>query len=127
MTGWNLPPGCNVSDIPGNRPEDEAAEALWDTIADILTLGGVDCNTEAAVMMIDKLTKLVGDTYGEGYQTGGADAEMAQQREYKDEKQELVDAEIVVPCVDGTENHKFVISDENENVCYCERCGCVEY
>ncbi len=28
MTGWNLPPGCNVSDIPGNRPEDEK----WDTI-----------------------------------------------------------------------------------------------
>jgi hypothetical protein len=23
MTGWNLPPGCNVSDIPGNRPIDE--------------------------------------------------------------------------------------------------------
>lgn len=23
MTGWNMPPGCNVSDIPGNRPGDE--------------------------------------------------------------------------------------------------------
>lgn len=23
MTGWNLPPGCEVSDIPGNRPYDE--------------------------------------------------------------------------------------------------------
>lgn len=23
MTGWNLPPGCNVNDIPGNRPEDQ--------------------------------------------------------------------------------------------------------
>lgn len=22
MTGYNLPPGCNESDIPGNRPED---------------------------------------------------------------------------------------------------------
>jgi hypothetical protein len=22
MTGFNLPPGCSVSDIPGNRPED---------------------------------------------------------------------------------------------------------
>lgn len=21
MTGWNLPPGCNVSDLPGNGPE----------------------------------------------------------------------------------------------------------
>jgi hypothetical protein len=79
MTGWNLPPGCNVRDIPGNRPEDEAAEALWDTIADILTEGGVDCCTEAAVMMIDRIAKLVGDAYGEGYQTGSAEAEMARQ------------------------------------------------
>lgn len=23
--------------------------------------------------------------------------------------------------------HKFVISDEDENYCYCERCGCIEY
>ena len=22
MTGWNMPPGVNESDIPGNRPED---------------------------------------------------------------------------------------------------------
>lgn len=32
MTGYNLPPGCNVSDIPGHRPEDmiwiEGAEAF---------------------------------------------------------------------------------------------------
>lgn len=26
MTGWNLPPGCNVSDIPGNRKID----FLWE-------------------------------------------------------------------------------------------------
>lgn len=26
MTGFNLPPGCKVSDLPGNRPEDEAFE-----------------------------------------------------------------------------------------------------
>jgi hypothetical protein len=28
--GWDLPPGVNVSDIPGNRPEDE----VWDNILD---------------------------------------------------------------------------------------------
>lgn len=27
-SGFNLPPGCRVSDIPGNRPEDEAWEAI---------------------------------------------------------------------------------------------------
>ena len=26
--GWDLPPGCSVSDIPGNRPED----AEWESI-----------------------------------------------------------------------------------------------
>lgn len=26
--GWDLPPGCSVSDIPGNRPED----AEWERI-----------------------------------------------------------------------------------------------
>jgi hypothetical protein len=28
--GWDLPPGCNVSDIPGNRPEDEAWYVMID-------------------------------------------------------------------------------------------------
>jgi len=34
MTGWNLPPGCNVSDIPGNRPEDLAFEIFWENYID---------------------------------------------------------------------------------------------
>ena len=29
MTGFNLPPGCEVSDLPGNRPEDEAWDDLF--------------------------------------------------------------------------------------------------
>lgn len=28
--GWDLPPGCRVSDIPGNRPEDERWEAIYE-------------------------------------------------------------------------------------------------
>ena len=35
--------------------------------------------------------------------------------------------EVEVPCIDGTENHQWVISDDDENVCYCCRCGCCEY
>lgn len=30
MMGWNLPPGCEVSDLPGNRPEDEDWDHYWD-------------------------------------------------------------------------------------------------
>ena len=29
-TGWNLPPGCNVSDLPGERPEDVAWCHYWE-------------------------------------------------------------------------------------------------
>lgn len=28
MTGWNLPPGCEDWNIPGNRPEDIEAEKV---------------------------------------------------------------------------------------------------
>lgn len=43
MGGYNLPPGCSVSDIPGNRPEDEAWEKLWDWLMTTdLTAGEVE-------------------------------------------------------------------------------------
>jgi fructose-1,6-bisphosphatase len=111
--------------------EDDRAEALYDTIADILTEHGVSCDTEAAEKIIEAVAKLCGDSYGEGYQTGVADAAIAHEHEMEEAiagKADVeVDAEIVIPCMDGTENHKFVVSEENENVCYCERCGCIEY
>ena len=31
-----------------------------------------------------------------------------------------------VPCTDPA-GHVWAVSDENENYCYCEKCGCVEY
>ena len=39
MTGWNMPPGCNVSDIPGNSCEElawvQASEELDEALAKI--------------------------------------------------------------------------------------------
>jgi len=32
--GWDLPPGVRASDIPGNRPEDEAWENIYDKFWD---------------------------------------------------------------------------------------------
>jgi hypothetical protein len=29
MTGFNMPPGVNPSDIPGNRPEDLEEDKFW--------------------------------------------------------------------------------------------------
>ena len=40
---------------------------------------------------------------------------------------DFYDDEVQVPCVDNTENHIWVVSDEDENICYCERCGTLEY
>lgn len=33
MTGYNLPPGCSVTDIPGNRPQDVAWIRILESIA----------------------------------------------------------------------------------------------
>jgi hypothetical protein len=120
--------------------EDARMEALYDIIADILILNGVYSDTEAVGKIIEAVAKLCGDSYSEGYQTGVADANAVlgltlRMAEHEHKMEEAiaekadveVDAEIVVPCMDGTENHKFVVSDENENICYCERCGCIEY
>ena len=35
MTGFNLPPGCEVHHIPGNRPEDLAEEAWWEKLGEL--------------------------------------------------------------------------------------------
>lgn len=43
-------------------------------------------------------------------------------QEYKDTCEENGD----IPCVDQA-GHKWVVSDEDDNVCYCEKCGCSEY
>lgn len=31
-----------------------------------------------------------------------------------------------IPCVDA-DGHIWVVNDEDENICYCEKCGCYEY
>lgn len=31
-----------------------------------------------------------------------------------------------VPCLDPS-GHEWTVSDEDENVCYCSKCGCGEY
>lgn len=39
MSGFNLPPGCSASDIPGNRPEDGAEETLAEAMAEAWSYG----------------------------------------------------------------------------------------
>jgi len=75
MTLSNLPPGCRESDIPGNRPEDIAAEALCDKIAEIIDPFGL--GIEQAGMIVDAVFQLCSDVYGEAYAKGQDDARLA--------------------------------------------------
>jgi hypothetical protein len=68
-----------VLDIPRNRPEDEAAEALCDRIID--TLGKVsvfdDLMPEQQELLCDAVYKLCGEAYHDGYLEGRADENRA--------------------------------------------------
>jgi len=72
MSGYNLPPECSVSDIPGNRPEDFAEEALFEAIDNALNpmhevgRSSYDVTVEAIRELIDK-------AYEDGYNAGRRD------------------------------------------------------
>ena len=76
MPGFNLPPGCSVRDIPGNRPEDDEAEAMFDAVSDILGVPGE--NDE----VVEKLVTLVTTAQREGFAQGQASA--AEAYEYRE-------------------------------------------
>jgi hypothetical protein len=74
MTGWNMPPGCNVSDIPGNRPEDQAEEAFYEWVFDVIGGRMSEGDTDK---LAEVLFKKMGDAYKQGYDAGKNDTEMA--------------------------------------------------
>jgi len=94
VTGFNMPPGCSVSDIPGNRPEDLAAEAAADAVYNFigrcLLTGFKDGNPVTLPLEIDeefveKLAEWVDEmtckAYGDGYAQAQSDAAEAQRLE----------------------------------------------
>ncbi len=82
MTGWNLPPGCNVSGLPGNRKEDQEAEAFWDTFYEMEENARAahpekgDAYVEA---MVEWVWDMIGKAYGDGYQQAVADTAEAKE------------------------------------------------
>lgn len=76
----DMPPGVNVNDIPGNRPEDEAEERFWDALLTNLQYEGFD--TAELDALIDRrivrraiqVAQLYG--YGQGHSDGYAEAEI---------------------------------------------------
>src|SRR5262245_27375960 len=71
MTGFNMPPGCNVSDIPGNSPVDQAAEAQWEHVYNMLN-DKLECKiseSEIEILtsqVVDLLDKVRSEGYCEG-------------------------------------------------------------
>lgn len=71
MFGWDLPPGCRESDIPGNRPEDLMEEAFMDALVDKLDKIQLDLPEEWQNSDIWKLVILVRDMgYDQGFAEG---------------------------------------------------------
>lgn len=82
MTGFNLPPGCSVRDLPGNSPADEAAEAVYDKIYEI-ELRAREAHPELGDAYVEAMAEaffsMVSEAYGQGYSQARADDEEARQ------------------------------------------------
>src|SRR5262245_32026427 len=63
----NLPPGCSVRDIPGNRPEDQAAEALAESMYDALDQLDLQLPEPYLDVLVEWAMKLHSDAFAAGY------------------------------------------------------------
>jgi hypothetical protein len=78
--GFNLPPGCSVSDIPGNRPEDDAAEAFELALGEKFPEVGklVDAEGAREQRLYETIVQIAEWAFtegsGDGYASGSADA-----------------------------------------------------
>jgi len=73
MTGWNLPPGCNDSDIPGNRNDEMEADALAESIFEQIEI--LTDKDALGVWILEQLA----DAYAKGYERGMSDEAMARE------------------------------------------------
>ena len=94
-----------------NDPTDAIAIALVPqmvaALRDILTTCDANRNPADAIEAARPILALIGPPEDEAWKT------------------ELYEAG-EIPCLDQS-GHRWAISDENENVAYCSRCGCGEY
>ena len=86
--GWDLPPGVSVRDIPGNRPEDEAAETLAEKVFDVLEKAGLTGKTSGEQDGIDSAVEQLCQIIGEADTTGRSSAlsDFSAAQEYRDEQ-----------------------------------------
>jgi hypothetical protein len=82
MTGFNLPPGCNVSDLPGNSREDYIAEAAYNQVCEQLEIDKLIDPTKVDEEWYDKLVQFILKRMSES-RTIGWQAAIAEQQEYE--------------------------------------------
>jgi hypothetical protein len=76
--GWDLPPGCKSSDIPGNRPQDIADEQLLDSVEDALRpITYPTANADKYEQAVANVVALVKMAREEGYAQCKSDADEA--------------------------------------------------
>jgi hypothetical protein len=83
-TPSDLPPGCSVRDIPGNRPEDDAADAFWDAFEDRCAAANVRVPED-----MERQIEIARDLgLEEGFAQGRAEEQMARAAEEMDRAEE---------------------------------------
>jgi len=53
VSGFNLPPGVNVKDIPGNRPEDSQLEWAYERLSTVLTEIALELGQENVLELVN--------------------------------------------------------------------------
>jgi hypothetical protein len=74
----NLPPGCRVSDIPGNRPEDAEWEIIYDNFWNKERIK----NRKYGIMISDKESKAMDTLYSDLQYLDAVDAYISMAIEY---------------------------------------------
>jgi hypothetical protein len=77
----NLPPGVTTSMLPGNTPEDQAAEELMDEIYTAIELAGY-APDEKSERLAASFSKLMDTAYSDGYKTAQMDEAFAQEHNF---------------------------------------------
>lgn len=76
--GWDFPPGCSINDLPGNSPEEQAAEAFADNTFDQIRRLLPTLPEEAIEKLVEWGWQQVSDAYANGYQQARADTALAE-------------------------------------------------
>jgi hypothetical protein len=81
--GWSYPPGVTESMLPGNSAAEQKEEALYDHVYILLEMHSVKLPDDALDKLVEAIVKLVSSTWKEGYDSGMADEQIAQEAREK--------------------------------------------